>query len=123
MGEVALEQFLGIDIVDWSIGDSSIYNVPDLGKHSLDIGVKTVEYGKFPVIHKNVVRPEIINIRTLYNKILICGLATKDCLRKYQDDDLILSPSLRRKGTKTGFYGFNELKTFKNLEELTSLLL
>lgn len=121
LGEAALEQHLGVEIIDWSVGCSNTYNVADLSNCSLNIGIKTVEYGKYPIIHKNPRRPEIINIKANDKQVLICGLATKECLRKFQDDNLVLSPNLKRRGTKTGFYGFHELLRFMNLEELKHL--
>lgn len=36
-------------------------------------------------------------------------MATSNVLNNYQDDDLILDPNLRARGTKTGFYGFEQL--------------
>ena len=50
IGEAALEILLGIPIIDWNIGNSKNYNTPDI--QSLGIGIKTVEYGKFPIIFK-----------------------------------------------------------------------
>ena len=47
----------------------------------------------------------------------ICGLATVEVLNKYQSLDLILSPSLRKRGTKTGFYGFHKLIKPDNVRE------
>lgn len=116
LGEAALEELLGIEIIDWTIGDSSNYHTPDIP--NLKIGIKTVEYGKFPIIFKSNYYPQIINIRTSKDTVFICGLATVETLNKYQSDDLIISPLLRKRGTKTGFYGFNELIPFKTLDEL-----
>ncbi len=118
LGEIAIETLFGIDFIDWSIGDSKFYNSADLKDLGLNIGIKTVEGGKFPVIHKKPKRPEIINISLRTNAIAVCGLASIRVLLKYQDDGLILSPNLRARGVKTGFYGFKELQSFKNLSEL-----
>lgn len=118
LGEAALEELLGVEIIDWSIGKSTIYNKGDLIKIGLDLGIKTVEYGKFPIIHKEVKRPEIINIKTSEDMVAVCGLANINTLKEYQDESLILSSNLRQRGTKTGFYGFSKLKPFDNLENL-----
>jgi hypothetical protein len=119
LGELALEKFFGINgIVDWSIGDSKDYHVPDLKKLGLNIGIKTVEYGAFPVIFKKNYSNEIILIRWKDKHVYICGLATQDVLNKFQSEDLILDKKLKIKGTKTGFYGFEHLKKFSSLEEL-----
>lgn len=118
LGELALEQYFGIEgVVDWHIGDSVKYHSPDLENIGLKIGIKSVNYGLFPVIFVNSYYPEIINI--VYNDyVYICGVATKEILNTYQSIDLIKSKKLKARGTKTGFYGFEQLKTFDNLEEL-----
>lgn len=120
-GEMALEQFLGVSFVDTSVGNSDEYHVPDLSKLGLNVGIKTVEYGKYPVIFKHSERPEIIILRLDDETFSILGLATKEVLNNHQDDNQILSPSLMARGTKTGFIGFYKLKSFNNLQELTDL--
>ncbi len=122
LGEAALEVFFGKEFIDWSIGNSRKYNKADLEPLGLDVGIKTVEYGKFPVVHKKPVRPEIIILKVKHNEVLLCGLATVVVLEEYQDDDLIIDPRLRARGVKTGFYGFSKLKPFNNLEELIELV-
>jgi hypothetical protein len=117
-GEAAIEELLGCNFIDFSIGDSKSYHVSDLKSIGLDVGVKTVEYGKFPVVFKKSHKPQIIVIKISSLEFYVCGLATVDVLNKYQSDDLILSPMLRKRGTKSGFYGFNKLHKFNNLEEL-----
>jgi len=109
LGEAALEQFLGIKIIDWSVGDSSVFNEADLKNSGLDIGIKTVEAWKFPVIHKQVKRPELINVKLDDKTVVFFGYASMSVLRNNQDDNFIISPLLRARGTKTGFYGFSEL--------------
>lgn len=121
LGEAAIEKFFGINIIDWSYGDSKKYDVADLSKIGLKIGIKTSEVYNFPIIFKHNTYPQIINIRYGSNVIFICGLATVDILNCYQNDELILSPALRRKGTKTGFYGFNELISLKGITDINEL--
>lgn len=117
-GELAVEILLNESFIDWSIGDSKDYNKADLLPLGLNIGIKAVEYGKFPVVHKIVERPEIITIIWNYNTVLICGFASIPTLKKFQDDNLILNDKLRKKGTKTGFYGFFALQKFSSKQEL-----
>lgn len=119
-GELAVENFLKVRFFDWRIGESRFFNSADLRKVGLNVGIKTVEYGKFPVIHKNSKRPEIIVVKK-ENRLFICGLATVDVLNKYQDDELILNPKLRARNVKTGFYGFKHLLPFTSLRELKTL--
>lgn len=120
-GEAALEQLLGVEFIDFTIGDSKYYHVSDLSSIGVDIGVKTVEYGKFPVIFKKSKKPQVIILKQSDIDFLICGLATIEVLNQYQSDSLILSPALKKRGTKTGFYGFSALQIFKSMEELRNL--
>jgi hypothetical protein len=111
LGEIAIEIFLDKDFIDWSIDESKYYHTPDLKSIGFNTGVKTVEYGKFPVIFKSNTYPQIINIiRHDDRTVFLCGVASSDALNNYQSDDLIISPQLRARGTKTGFYGFEHLK-------------
>lgn len=118
LGEAALEKVLGIKIIDWTIGDSANYQNPDIPGYR--VGIKTVEKGKFPIIFKNNWYPQIICIRSDYRDdlVFVCGLATTGALNSCQDDDLILDPNLRARGTKTGFYGFEHLISIQSLNDL-----
>lgn len=118
MGECAIEKLFNCKFIDWSIGNSNAYNVADLRTIGVNVGIKTVELGKFPIVHKKAHRPELICIKRTESKIILCGLATIEVLDSYQDDDLILSSNLRRRGTKSGFYGFEHLIKVASLEEL-----
>ena len=109
LGECAIEKYIGKEFVDYTIGISKNYHVPDLSKLGIKCGVKTVERGKFPLIFKKSYKPEIIVIKESDQDFHICGIATKDILNKFQSDSLVLSPNLRRRGTKSGFYGFEYL--------------
>ena len=119
LGEAAIEKLFGIHIIDWSIGYSGLYHVPDIPGYR--VGIKTVERNKFPIIFKNNYYPQIICIRSnkYNNLIFVCGLATSAVLNKYQDDDLILDKNLRARGTKSGFYGFEHLIAIKSLDDLS----
>ncbi len=121
-GEMALEQLLGKPFVDFSIGDSKDYHTPDLKKIGIDVGIKSVEKGKYPIIFKKSYKPEIIVLKLDDENFCILGLATVDVLNKYQDDDLILSPALKARGTKTAFTGLYKLKPFSNFDELIKLI-
>lgn len=118
LGEAALEIVLGIPIIDWTIGDSAYYHKPDIPGYN--VGIKTVEYDKFPVIFKNNNYYQIICIvdPTEIGTVYVCGIASPEVLNKYQDDDLILDPNLRARGTKTGFYGFDYLEPVHALADI-----
>ena len=109
VGEAAIEELLGLSIIDWSIGDSKKYNIADLRLPNLKIGIKTVEYGKFPIIFKSNYYPQIINVLISRNEVVVCGVASLKVLSSYQSDDLVIDWRLKQRGTKTGFYGFCDL--------------
>lgn len=118
LGEAAMEELLGVEIVDFSVGDSKIYNIADLSKLGYNIGIKTVELWKFPIIHKTVKRPEIISVLRDDRTIVCFGYASKRVLKLFQNDDYILSPSLKARGTKTAFYGFEHLIPITCLDDV-----
>lgn len=122
MGEAAVEQILDLDIIEWTAGNSKNYNHPDISKYN--IGIKTVERNKFPIIFKNNTYEQIICVLSdkIPNLVFVCGLASVPVLNIYQSDDLILSPNLKARGVKTGFYGFQYLQSFSNKEEFEQLL-
>jgi hypothetical protein len=116
IGEMAIEKFFQTTFIDWTIGQSKDYSRPDLISIGHSIGVKTVEYGKFPVIPKINYYPQIINIYRAGDQVcFICGLASPEVLNSFQTTDLIVSNSLKRKGTKTAFYGFDHLTDPKSI--------
>jgi hypothetical protein len=117
LGEAAVEKFIDTEFIDFSVGSSNKYHVSDLKKIGYDCGVKTVEKEKFPVIFRKSYKPEIIVVKQSDKVFYICGLATVNILNKYQSLDLILSPSLRKRGTKTGFYGFHKLIKPNNIKK------
>lgn len=119
LGEAAIEEYLGLNnIINWSIGHSNNYHKPDLSILGINAGIKTVEYGLFPIIFKKSYSPEIIMIKVSDNHVVLCGVATTEVLNSYQSDILIKDRALLARGTKTGFYGFKQLKMFSTLEEL-----
>ena len=117
LGEMAVEKYLGKEFIDWSIGSSAKYNHPDLSALDKNVGIKTVTHGSFPVIPIKNYYPQIIVLfRPTDLGCWICGLAEVDVLNKYQSMDLILSPALKKRNVKTGFYGFEHLKDVKLYE-------
>lgn len=122
MGEAAVEILLGINIIEWSAGDSANYNHPDI--NSLGVGIKTVERGKFPIIFKHNDYGQIICVRSdkRDDVVFVCGLATPEVLNRYQSDTVIWDKKLRDRGVKTGFYGFSALKPIKSIEDIKKAL-
>lgn len=117
-GEAAVAKLLGIDIIDPTVGVSVDFDKPDIP--GFNVGIKCAAYGHFPVIPKDNKYPQVICIAHPLDDaiVYVCGLADVDTLNKYQNMDLILDPNLKAKGTKTGFWGFSELKelSFDTLE-------
>lgn len=121
IGEAAMEQYFGENIIDWSVGDSSFYNEADLKKQGLNIGIKTVEAWKFPIVHKKVYRPELINVKLDEKTVVFFGYASKKVLEENQDDKYILSSMLKARGTKSAFLGFSQLIMIKDINELKKI--
>ena len=117
-GEAAVAKHLGIPVINPDVGVSTDFDTPDIPGYN--VGIKTVDYGHFPVIPKVNNYPQIICIchPSANEVVYICGLANETVLQKYQHDDLIVDPNLKSKGSKTGFWGFSELQevTLKVLE-------
>lgn len=110
LGELAIEKFLGIQFIDWTVGPNSAkYNLPDVGVKN--VGVKTVECGKMPIVQSHSYYPEIICIKNEDDSVSIAGLATVEVLNQSEnlDENLILSPNLRNRKVKSGFKGFKNL--------------
>lgn len=109
LGELAVSMILEGFKLDLTIGDSSKFNLPDISRHNM--GIKTVEWGKFPIVHKRPKRSEIICILER-NIVYVCGIASIDNMKKNSSDELILSKNLRDRNVKTGFHGFADLRFF-----------
>lgn len=124
IGELAIERLLGINFIDYEQQEnqthSKYFNTPDLERAGYKVGVKTVEYGKVPLIPSYNNYSQIICIRDTPKSVLICGVATPDILNTFQDESLVLSKKLKElndkkrsrnntKNIKTGFFGFNQL--------------
>ena len=118
LGEVALEKHFGVNFVDWSIGNSSNYNVSDLIHIGYKIGIKTVEFGKLPVVYKKSYYPELICVRRDQHTIILCGLAMQNVLDNNLDIKFVLSRKLRNAGRKSAFTGFDKLIKIDKLTDL-----
>lgn len=116
-GETAVGKLIGRTFTDLSVGESRQFNVPDLSELGLNVGVKTVEMGKFPLVLKYPRNPEIIVVKD-GDYHYICGIASVATLKACQDDRLVLSASCLQEGRKTAFYGLDQLVPFSNFEEL-----
>lgn len=123
-GERALEILLDRTFIDWTTGNSNVYNRSDLRSLGLNVGVKSVELGKAPLIFKRSYSPEIMTIVINNRYILICGFASRAVLNNpdNQSMDAVLSPDLRKRGTKTAFVAFDKLHKFYSYRDLECLV-
>ena len=120
MGEAAMEQVLGIDIIEWSVGDTIDYAHPDILRYG--VGVKTVQHGKHHVIAKRSWYPQILCTVMSDTQVQVNGLATPHMLNSFQDDRYILDPRLRAKGTKTCYTGYDKLINIRSRADLEKVL-
>ena len=118
LGEVALEKHFGVKFADWSIGNSVDYNVSDLARIGYKIGIKTVEFGKLPVVYKKSYYPELICVRRDQHTVILCGLAMPNTLDNNLDINFVLSNKLRKAGRKSAFIGFDQLIKIDKLTDL-----
>jgi hypothetical protein len=114
-GECAVEQHIGKSFVDFTIGDSHDYYVPDLRSAGYEVGVKTVNMGDFPLLRKPTPSssntPQIIVIRESRLYFYICGLATYDVVNDPSNFSqlLVRSGGVLEVGVKSAFYRFDLL--------------
>lgn len=118
--ELALEKMLGVKILDTTLGKSENYNHADLKENGINIGIKCAHYGNYPVVFKKPYNAEIVTVLR-GNKVYVCGVASIQTMLDYADDNLILNAKFRARGVKSGFYGFDQLIPFNNLDELKSI--
>lgn len=118
--ELALEKLLGVKILDTSLGKSENYNHADLKDNGINVGIKCAHYGNYPVVFKKPYNAEIVTVLR-GNKVYVCGVASIQTMLDYADDNLILNAKFRARGVKSGFYGFDQLIPFTNLDELKSI--
>ena len=132
LGEMALEILLGILFCDWSVGSEEDHSAPDLRPIGIEGGVKSssilVEIPNVPLVpivprHPQVItvlRPNLFHYE-FGDLVSICGVATLKVMMNYSHRDLIRSRVIRKGNWKTGFYGFEYLIPFFNLEELRKI--
>jgi len=109
--EIAVEKYLNINFVDYTIGGSKNYNYPDMEKAGIQGGVKSIESYKFPLVPKNNKYPQAIVIKNDDYHYVMCGIAQPQVLNTYQSDLFVLDKNILKKWNKSAFYGFNFLKS------------
>lgn len=119
IGEIAVEYWLmnlSPDMckgpfVDYTVGKSKDYNIPDLLAAGYNLGCKTVTYKNFaPLVPKNPDIPELICLWDEQKSVVhILGIATPNMIKEHGDIDLVISEDVKKRGTKTGFGKFSAL--------------
>lgn len=133
MGEAAIEALLGIPVLDRDdngrliVRDSRSFKTADLCKAGFNVGVKTVEWGKFPTIKRNVRRPQLVGFKLDDRTFLVGGFASMKTMRMFQSSSYVINENLRNKRThdgqieKTAFWGFHKLLKIRDLEGLKEI--
>jgi len=115
-GECAVEKHIGKSFVDFTIGDSHNYYVPDLRPAGYEVGVKTVNMGDFPLLRKPSASssntPQVIVLRETPLDFYICGLANYDVVNDPSNFSqlLVRSGGVLEVGNKSAFYRFDLLE-------------
>jgi hypothetical protein len=118
-GECAVEQHIGKLFVDFSVGDSNDYYVPDLRSAGYEVGVKAVNMGDFPLLRKPTPSssntPQIIVVRESNLEYYICGVATYDVVNDPSNFSqlLVRSGGVLEVGVKSAFYRFDLLTSIR----------
>jgi hypothetical protein len=134
LGEAAMESYLGVPVLDRdrqgriAVGKSMSFVGADLARGTgLDIGVKSSEFPNFPVVKKNVRRPQVICFKIGERDYYVGGYASMKVQRENCESRLILDDHLRNKRLsngqleKSGFFGFQKLLPFNSIDELRLL--
>jgi len=114
-GESAVEKYIGKPFVDFSVGDSQSYYVPDLRSAGYEVGVKTVNKGDFPLLEipspSRPTTPQVIVVRSSKSDFHICGLATYEIVNDPTNFSplLVRSGGVLENGLKSAFYRFDKL--------------
>jgi hypothetical protein len=108
-GETVMEQFLGIDFVDYdNVSDIKIPHINKItGSKSVD--VSTFSFGFLPLVYGRTYRKTIFICMVSKREYYICGLGAPAVINGYSKSDLVISDRLRM-GGKAAFYGFDQLK-------------
>lgn len=124
-GEMAVEKIINKEFIDLIPREKVFYNTYSMKNIGFDCIVKTIEYGKYPIIKKNEKKSHIIVLKGNDPKkfrFMILGVATPEILRKYSSIDYIISEKIKAKNIYTAFYGFDHLIDFYDYESLSKIL-
>ena len=120
-GELAVEKYFNINIIDETVGNSKNYAHADLKKAGYNVGVKTCCFPNFPVINRDIHEPQLfVLLNEKKTQAMILGLADLDLLQENlkdkSNDELIFMKSMLDK--KTAFSKIEKLKKINSIDEL-----
>lgn len=120
LGEFAVGKLLDRKVVDETIGICDDHAVPDLQTIGIRVGVKTCRYNMtVPLVKKDNPMPQVIcMVKQETRSVVIGGLAMPKVLDTYLDDSLVFDRGAIKRGTKSAFYGFDQLIQFNSIDEL-----
>ena len=109
IGEIAIEKLLMTSYVDYSIGNSHKYGIPDLRDAGYEIGVKTTKKQNGVIfVPARPKYPQIVCVFDEVNSLVhIMGLITVETMKQYGDEELLppfISPSYKK-----GFGKYTEI--------------
>ena len=124
ISEVGIEKLTKTKFVNFEIRNPEEPDKGDLYYYdNLKIGVKSSEYGNLPLVFRKdrfagPKDPEIMTIFERPNFVYICGYASLEMVKYYQDTRFAFNGAEKK---KAGFWGFHKLVEFKTMSELKLL--
>jgi hypothetical protein len=116
----SLGKYLNHDFIDLEGGNYNIRYKPSLDILGLELDINYTYYGNLHLVPKKPKRPEVIMIRKNEHEFLICGYASINTLKKYQQESKnSLTSDL---SGYAEFNGYNQLAYFETIEDLKGLL-
>lgn len=121
LAELAFEELLGLDDFDWEKRKAKRYQrkfyvIDNIPFHLISFPTKNF---KFPLVEVDNIENAIFICSNSKNKVFICGLASKEMLKKYGVTPSFYSPMT---GSLKEFRGLDQLMRFNSKEELVALL-
>jgi hypothetical protein len=117
-GEAALEQHMGSEFIQYQPDQYGLYRSKGIDNNA--IYTKVFSMDEFPVIYQRNTAPMVFIMHLTKAQFLICGAAGPQKLNSFQDVSLV-PPSIENRANRTGFYGFDELRQFTDINSLRAL--
>ena len=114
LGLFAIEKYLGNEIV---ISEETLKKELPMSMEINNCEYKYLvfNFGEIPIIDKTNTKPCILICRKESLSFYLCGIAFANVLNKFQDDKVIKNTVYS--ANKTGFIGFNHLKSISTLRD------